>query len=100
VVSIITLFLLSLPLFYANTLLFVFYSCIQNKWHDWAKLKNTGRKEFLNMLAFCQVLVTHDCNPGYSGGSFENSQYETGLLEHLPSKCEALFSNPSTAKKC
>jgi hypothetical protein len=62
-----------------------------------------------------QVPMTHACNPNYSGEKIRrfkdilgkkftrpylgNTQPKRGLVERLPSKCEALSSNPNTTKQ-
>jgi hypothetical protein len=73
---------------------------------------------FSNSNFLSRAPVAHACNPNHSGGSLleaspgkcsqdpisENTQHKragevTQMVEHLPSKCEALSSNASTAKK-
>jgi hypothetical protein len=75
---------------------------------------------FIENICFW-VPVVHTCNPGYSGGRDQKAQGSKpepgqivhatlspkypkqnmagGVVEHLPSKCAAVNSNPSITKK-
>jgi hypothetical protein len=88
----------------------------QNFLETGRQLESTG-SEFKDILS--QVLVAPACNPSYSGGRDQEDdgsrpawktlswKYPTQnrpggvaqVIERLPSKCEALTSNPSTTTK-